>query len=125
MTENPAETLRRAAKLMRERAGAATPGPWEHPLDYDVTHGYHVRGDKHVATRVANCDAGDGGIGDEEAAGNANYIASMHPMVGLAAADWLDHTATLIGDNAARFGSTQASGLALITARVYLGEAQS
>jgi hypothetical protein len=29
----PAETLRSAAKLMREKAAAATPGPWERPLD--------------------------------------------------------------------------------------------
>lgn len=52
-----AEILRKAASLMRERAEAATPGPWI-PFDADADH-----------------------------------IASWHPAVALAVADWLDATA--------------------------------
>lgn len=60
---------------IRQRERAATPGPWEHPLEYEVTHGYHQNGDRHVATWIANTDAGDDSIGDEEADANAEFIA--------------------------------------------------
>lgn len=118
--ESPAAVLRRAAALMRERAGAATPGPWEHPLDYDVTHGYRREGSVHVATWIASCDAGDGDISDEQAMANADHIASWHPGVALAVADWLDTVIT----TTERFPVTGSGTIhaALRIARAYLGE---
>jgi len=70
------EALRRAAALMRERAEAATPGPW-------------------LAGLGAYVEIPEG---DEEPSiadtwghrGNAEHIASWHPAIALAVADWLD-----------------------------------
>jgi hypothetical protein len=103
MSETPAETLKRAAKLMRERAEAATAGPWEHPLENEVTYGYRQAGGRHVATWIANTDAGDGDISEEQSLANAEHIASWHPGVALAIADALDneaHAAELVGGDA-------------------------
>jgi hypothetical protein len=101
-----AEALRRAAALMRERAEAAeaslTPDWWEaHALDW-------LTGASGVPSLAA-------------------HIASWHPAVALAVADWLDEAAALI---AAAFNP---EGLvehrpdlraALAAARAYLGEDQ-
>lgn len=78
---NAAEELREAARLLRERAEKATPGPWA-SLD---------GGDRLVAWKPD----GDGDFDyviDEPIgnADNADYIALMHPGVGLALADFLD-----------------------------------
>ncbi len=74
------EFLREAATLLRERAEAATPGPW-------------ARGDPSTVenTRASCVIDGDGGMpcSDEDAA----HIAMMHPGVALALADWLDEVA--------------------------------
>ena len=71
-----AETLRRAAALMRERAEAATPAPWEFDAE-DMYPGVWS-------------DSGSAGTwvvsewGTREA--NATHIASWHPAVALAVA---------------------------------------
>lgn len=88
MSENQgAETLRKAASLMRERAEAATPGPWR------TSHARqtHVWADRDPAGfdafHVAHCcDA----LGRDADAGDAEHIASWHPDVALAVADWLE-----------------------------------
>lgn len=63
-----AAVLREAAALMRERAEAATPGPWTYE---DAPNGFPPMVDKpHLS--------------------DAEHIASWHPAVALAVADWLD-----------------------------------
>ncbi len=86
-----AEVLRRAAASMRERAEAATPGPWI--VDVDCPHivmhpdkpGFSWDG-----TAVTAIQEDDFGLTDPADAG---HIASWHPLVALAVADWLDDTA--------------------------------
>ena len=77
-----AETLRRAAALMRERAEAAT----THPFGRSWTASPH--GDVHTGYSEWICDSADGGT--------AEHIASWHPAVALAVADWLDAEARQI-----------------------------
>lgn len=93
-----AETLRRAASLMRERAEAATEG---------VCPAWTAAAVRHIAR---NCDidceylscehteADDDAGRSGSAAGwgrynDAQHIASWHPAVALAVADWLDAVA--------------------------------
>lgn len=83
-----ADKLRQAAKVLRERAESATPGPWEayrrnHPL-YGPIFGLHN------IDPVADLIDGDVVESQDVAAGDVDYIATMHPGVGLALADWLD-----------------------------------
>jgi hypothetical protein len=117
--ETPAEVLARAARLMRERAGGATPGPWEHETDLDVTRGYHMEGGRHVATWIANCDM--------EA--NAGHIAGMHPLVALAVATWLEDEAgrakhlDAYADSSAYPLMVAGFRFSLAVARAYLNEA--
>ena len=78
-----ADRLREAARVLRERAEAATSPPWEArpgPLE-----GHWVAGLGGMPCRPI-----PGLIEDEDAA----YIATMHPGVGLALADWLDGAAS-------------------------------
>ena len=81
-----AELLRRAATILRERAEAATPGPWEanmHSPDMGGRHGWDLRGPRNLGPLGAVVSA-------RMLSGNAHYIATMHPGVGLAIADLLD-----------------------------------
>ena len=100
------EIIRRAAALMREQAEAATPGPWQvDPTDgadyvFDVaTGGFCFVPDNNCQRPVAN----------------AAHIASWHPVVALAVADWLEFVAT-----SADFGM-EPPIKALTVARAYLG----
>lgn len=70
-----AETLREAARLMRERAECLAPVRWEGS----------PHGDVHTTDTDWVCDSGSGET--------AEHIASWHPDVALAVADWLDSTA--------------------------------
>lgn len=83
-----AERLREAAALMRERAEAATPGPWQFWPPPDMLHdyGWVGRGGMFVAEPSQTPE----GIKD------AVHIASWHPAVALAVADLLDNEASLI-----------------------------
>ena len=80
------EILREAASLMRERAKAATPGPWE--------------GGERIVWSNANTrnpyvvTDGEGGDGGAFSVGNVDHIASWHPAVALAVADLLDISVT-------------------------------
>lgn len=129
-----AGTLRRAAALMRERAEAASPPPWvafraraTNPLDrapiIGVTRDLAVDYDTDLFA-TQKCRAED-----------AEHIASWHPAVALAVADWLDHQAYEFDrymnrqmDPTRRFNSlwlTKAQDEhadALAVARAYLGE---
>ena len=95
-----ADTLREAAKVLRERAQAATPGPWsaadEHGLlgpdswpawcVSQMRPGYEAMS----PTEGYVTDIADVHGDDKSENPNADYIATMHPGVGLALAEWLD-----------------------------------
>ena len=68
------EIIRKAATLMRERANAATPGPWS-----------NRRG---PGEHVVRADGGS--VADTVWREDRRHIASWHPVVTLAVADWLD-----------------------------------
>ena len=111
-----AETLRRAAALMRELAENAEPGVWK-------LWGMQVMADTSgtsnvdLATPVTNCHTPS--TTDRLLhTGNAQHIASWHPAVALAVADWLDVVAD---DGTADYDLINSEGEALTVARAYLG----
>lgn len=81
-----ADLLRRAAALMRERAEAATTHtPWQLlPLDDDYAPPWTVASTHPEGERTYVC---------QEARHAGEHIASWHPAVALAVADWLDEAA--------------------------------
>ena len=117
MTEtlSVAGELRAAATLMRERAEAATPGPWIHLcMGSDsctvVRKSRSIRDRGFVATfsrKQWHADHAD-----------AAHVAGMSPAVALAVADWLDACGS------APEGTQPMSvyAAALIVAREYMGE---
>lgn len=118
MSGTPAETLRRAAKLMRERAEAATPGPW-------FTRG---DGDWYVCSNAFGLVST--GIHDEPGMGHlvnierdgrdAEHVASWHPGTALAVARWLESLDGIEWSEHA--AATEELTHALKIARAYLGE---
>ena len=81
-----AQRLRDAAKVLRELAEAATPGPWYQGRDgqYESLRDVYSQrepddDDSHDIATYIWSDA------------DAAYIATMHPGVALALADWLEH----------------------------------
>jgi len=75
-TGTPAAQLRAAAKLMRDRASLVPPPPWYVGLHDITTHsGHDVIASSGLTVR-------------------AQYVASWHPAIALAVADWLDDVAT-------------------------------
>lgn len=140
----PAETMRAAAKLMRERAAAATPGPCERPLDTrdknfvmaalpDGEEGSYrsgiipaefarhkgltgrYAGQRERVSVVSAAIWSSGGFIRKRSGRDLEYVASMHPLVGAALADWLDAAAQAWDE-----GTEWTEGL--ILARAYLGE---
>lgn len=115
-----AELLRRAAALMRERAEAATPGPWLNRRG----PGEHVL----VVNGVVNVETAN----PRE---DRRHIASWHPAIALAVADWLDLSASDawawgpmcpcgdVCDDCDDNSWEQHARKALAVARAYLGEA--
>jgi len=104
-----ADILRRAAALMRERAEAAQSGAWEVSCE-----------DRGLMPEwgIYSTDAGhDFALVEDE--GNAAHIASWHPTVALAVADWLDR---VIRDADDDNYEPQEFDSALSVARAYLGE---
>lgn len=112
-----AELLREAASLMRERAEAASPGPWR--VTAEGSEGSRIApdcGDKRERSRFLGIL--NGRVQPEDGY-NAAHIASWHPAVALAVAEWLDQCA-----DACAFEPTGSPGptSALTVARAYLGE---
>ena len=101
------DDLRAAAKLLRERAEAASKGPWV----------------AHTDGLVWPPRLGDPVSGSTETE-DADYIATVHPCVGLAVAAWLDLVADLwvpkrdVVHYAAR---EQVQDAAVVVARTILG----
>lgn len=109
-----AERLREAAALLRERAEAATPGPWHVDPEthrFATIEGPHVRHSAPNYTTAVITHGWDS---------NVEYIATMHPGVGLALADWLDSIAEWIEG---RPFSTPTNSHALAVADQILGGA--
>lgn len=112
-----AEVLRRAAALMRERAEAACPGRWVALVDgVYVGPEWDDNGwlsyDAQVVEDYENQRA--------EPAPDMEHIASWHPAVALAVADWL---AAVANDQNVDFDLVNGEGFsALAVARAYLGE---
>lgn len=81
--------LREAAAKMRERAEAASVGPWRYDdWAYGSEVGCGVAAPNHPqsddTSTVILASFGEDGVSDAE------HIASWHPAVALAVADWLD-----------------------------------
>lgn len=127
-----AKTLQKAATLMRERAAAATPGPWWPHRDDAEMIWY---GDEQLTYRLdmdpdapdADWDAwekstGQLSHGNLQRAEDAAHIASWPPAVAFAVADWLDVIAERWGQPGHRdwHGPEKA---ALAVASTYLGKA--
>jgi hypothetical protein len=100
-----AEVLREAAALMRERAEAVGEGPWE-------SYALPDAGPKRwTMTGVGVVDDEMGHRIEAMFPADATHVASWHPAVALAVADWLDWCAQRDAFN----------GRALAVARAYLG----
>lgn len=108
-----AETLRKAARLMRERAEATTP-------DADWTEGHYWIADYDMYGNPVQTEIG--GMGG---AGDAAHYSSWHPAVALAVADWLD---LMAADYAPYWAEPYAAPFVPVIekayqiARTYLGE---
>lgn len=97
------ELLRRAAKVLREAAEAASAGPW------------HAHPDGLVwPERIGDPVSGSTEVED------ADYIALMHPPVALALADWLNLKADCAGVWPGDM--TETDRTALVVARTILRE---
>lgn len=126
--ESPATVIRRAAELWRKRARSATPGPWRASHDHDDW--YVTSGHGQVSAGVHD----DPGVTDlvliERDHRDAEYIASMHPLVALAVADLLEEVARQYdappcdspGGACGRCDRRDDFNDALRLARAYLGE---
>jgi hypothetical protein len=119
VSEKPAETLRRAAKLMRERAEAATPGPWHAHEDYVSSGTFGL-----VSTGVNEDPSVADHVLVERDHRDAEHMAGMDPLVGLALAVLFDRIAWMVeidADLTERVGVPET----LAVARAYLGEVQA
>ena len=106
--------LRRAAKRLRDKANAATPGPWEGNAGLPVVLAPSEEWDRGGGRqRIAHMCMP---YREERMRANGEYIALMHPPVALALADWLD-------DEAARGLGRPDNPAAYAVARAVLREA--
>lgn len=93
------DRVREAAKVLRERAEAATPGPWE------IQQGTPTMGGGTWTLRTAGQPGIRLGVHEyQHGPGNADYIATVHPGVGLALADWLTYEAAVLEDEGTTLG---------------------
>lgn len=108
------QEVRAAAKLLREQAKAATPGPWHVDEVGDF-------GDKSATLEIARWRGYTNTVNFGEDRATTDYIATMHPSVGLALADWLDEVTKKIGKPGHReWHGNEAA--ALTVARAILGD---
>lgn len=113
--KTPADTLRGAAALMRERASneSIPASPW---YIEDDDYAFNVLApDPEMPD--APWDVARDVPSNDDASPLAEHIASWHPAVAFAVADWLDVTARDVGT------SSLAYHRALAVARAYLGDA--
>jgi hypothetical protein len=89
--ESPSAFLLRAASAMRERAQAASEGPWkswQEGRDHRGGDSMIATGDSHPGSGDICVNVGKGYHAKWEA--DQDYIAGMHPLVALAVAGWLE-----------------------------------
>lgn len=112
-----ADRLREAARVLRERAEAASSGPWvafdSHDEHYNTQdeagwwwvwrkdalpfYGGVMEMQSHPADCVVGaCESTDGHSGEKERK-DAEFIATMDPELAGDLADWLDHEASRVG----------------------------
>lgn len=118
-----AETLRNAAKFLRERAGAATPGPWQH-MCLGSEGCLVLRAEGTIRERGHGRVARFGQKEWRADHADADYVTGMHPGVALLLADWLDVKAANL-ERVAVVGSHYRDhdyGYALAVARALLGD---
>lgn len=103
MTETPQDKLNRAAALLRESGGRATPGPWNHNPDSIAEWSVYGAG----GWMVASATAYDGGVARMpdprsdrvqpperiDSVANAAWIALMSPDLAPHIAAWLERAA--------------------------------
>lgn len=127
-----ADLLRRAAALMRERAQAATPGPWHGNTPGARSYGGLVSNAPPTVAdllsgRYAHEQEGYGGtlIAESIKRQNAEHIASWHPAVAVAVADLLVNEANAMEPAAPElvppYNEARRSLLTAV-AHAYLGE---
>jgi hypothetical protein len=127
MTDDPAALLRAAAQHLRGLATdpELTPGPWRHDPDtyWNRSPFFEQEYVSAGPAREIACVAGTGPDGTPGAAANAAYIATVHPRVGEALADWLETEARQEAYTLAEFGHRGgASPHALAIARQILAQ---
>lgn len=114
-----APELREAAALMRERAKAAdSQGAWEVGMRYSRGADWirPVYDNDGTVCEIHEGDADDAPGSCEDLAA---HIASWHPVVALAVADWLEQMAR--GMAGTSYGDLPFEDAALAVARAYLG----
>jgi hypothetical protein len=109
--QTPTETLTAAATLLRKQVKAATDGPW---IVHQANGFLRVDNDRDTTREAWTVKSGADLA--EENRDTAEYIALMHPDVGLALADWLNDAAE--GDD-----HGEHNPYALAVARLLLSEA--
>ena len=93
-TETPAAQLRTAAKLMRERAEKATPGPWKH-MCLGSEGCTTIRDSGTIRERGRGRVAMHGWKDWKADHADADFVAMMSPPVALLLADLLEDEARL------------------------------
>lgn len=130
----PIEEIREAVRVLRERASAATPGPWRTVIDDSESQSTVVRrccNPIHPAEDPDHVwqydDCPDDLVVDAYREATAMYIALMDPPVALALADWLDAHARDVSAANGRIGACESPAntlTALTIARAVLGRAE-
>ena len=118
----PAALLRKAAANMRERAQAATPGPWWPVAGIWQAETFAaVIGPKGVPEDAETwlMATGRGAVCQEA---DADHAASWHPLVAAAVAEWLEASAEHAERAESEGASIHPDSYALKVARAYLGE---
>ena len=113
MSDSPAEIIRRAAALMRERASGCEPRRWHWEALGEKRYPQRVSSDGNVALIAETF------IDPAHRPFEAEHIASWHPLVALAVAGWLDDAA-----DAYEAFSGAVPGHSLKVARAYLGDGE-
>lgn len=117
--ESPADEIRRAAALMRERAENATSGPWQH-MCLGSEGCLVLRKSGTVRDRGRGRVARFGQKEWKADHADAGFVAGMSPLVALAVAEWLDMEAHMCE---VRGNSLEGHTFhALKVARAYLAE---
>jgi len=95
-----ADRLREAARVLRERAGAIGAAPWCAREELAEVIPGQAGGSMYYRSSVYGFDSWQKGntpyIASANSMTGAAYIATMHPGVGLALADWLNRLAASV-----------------------------